>query len=459
MKKGTDDAILQPSGGEGNRLKAAGASDMYTFLIIDDEPVVREGISENIDWESHGFVLVGACRDGREGMHAIEELRPDVVLTDICMPFVDGMELAAFVADRYPETKTILLTGYDEFEYAQEAVRLKVNDFLLKPITAGELRTILDRVRTELDEERRRQTDLDKLRQQLRESLPLLRERFLNRLIQGEVPETEMGRRLSLLELELPGPHFNLLVVDPDSVNSEEDLMSLAIQNLVESMNADGARTVAFRTRREQLAVVLSTRDRSSAVIQALECAELVSERIRRAFDTTVSIGIGSPVTSLSAIGASYRDARTALGQRLVLGPNQIVTVDQVTDSSEGLGPLEEEQARRAVVRALKSGTAEETEEAVSAFVSLYRDSERPIQECHIGMQRLLAELLSAFDSLGITHSQIPEIEDDPFGLLGDLKTLEDMERWFFDLQSSARSVLATRQSRQSVAKAVEAED
>ncbi len=112
---------------------------MYRFLIIDDEPVVREGIAEIIDWKAHGFELVGTCRDGREGLRAVEELQPDVVLTDICMPFVDGLELASFIADQYPGTKTILLTGYDEFEYAQEAVKLKVHDYLLKPITAGEL--------------------------------------------------------------------------------------------------------------------------------------------------------------------------------------------------------------------------------------------------------------------------------------------------------------------------------
>ena len=89
---------------------------MYKFLIIDDEPVVREGIAGNIDWEAHGFRLVGTCRDGREGLQAVEELRPDVVLTDICMPFVDGLELAASIAEQYPATKTILLTGHDEFE-------------------------------------------------------------------------------------------------------------------------------------------------------------------------------------------------------------------------------------------------------------------------------------------------------------------------------------------------------
>ncbi len=432
---------------------------MYTFLIIDDEPVVREGISENIKWESHGFQLVGACRDGREGMQAIEELQPDVVLTDICMPFVDGLELAAFISERYPETKTILLTGYDEFEYAQEAVKLKVSDFLLKPITADELRTVLDRVRTELDAERRHQDDLDKLRQQLRESLPLLRERFLNRLIRGELQESDIPRRLSLLELDLPGPCYNLLVIDPDKGDVEDDLISLALQNIVDAVICEREGAAVFRAQRELIVVVLSAANDNVAILQSLECAEEISERVRHALEMTVSIGIGSPVAELSGAEDSFRDAKTALGRRLVLGPNQILTVEQVRSAPGPTDPSAEVPARSRVIRALKGGTASQTEEALQELIGLYRTSNRTIEECRLGMQRLLAEMLSAFESLGIQQSQIPELAGDPFGSLGGLKTLEDFEAWFLDLHSSARASLTKLQNQQSVAKALQAED
>ena len=432
---------------------------MYTFLIIDDEPVVRDGVSKSIDWESHGYTLVGACRDGREGLKAVEELRPDVVLTDICMPFVDGLELTAFISDRYPDTKTILLTGYDEFEYAQEAVKLKVSDFLLKPITADELRVVLDRVREELDIERRKQDDLDRLRQQLRESLPLLRERFLNRLIRGELQETDISRRLSLLELDLPGPYYNLLVIDPDKGDVEDDLLSLALQNVVDAVLCEWAGAAVFRAKRELIVVLISATDHTAAVLQSLECAEEISDRIKLSFDMTVSIGIGSPVPVLSRAEDSFRDAKTALGQRLVLGPNQILTVEQVRGTCGAQLPVTDEPARSHVIRVLKGGTATQTEKALRELVALYRTSDRSIDECRLGMQRLLAEILSAFESLGIQQSQIPEVARDPFGSLGGMKTLEDIETWFSELHRSARSVLTKLQNQQSVAKAIEAED
>ncbi|HUX11769.1 MAG TPA: response regulator [Spirochaetia bacterium] len=432
---------------------------MYTFLIIDDEPIVREGISENIDWLAHGFRLVGACRDGREGIRAIEDLRPDVVLTDICMPFVDGLELAGFIADRYPETKTILLTGFDEFEYAQEAVRLKVNDLLLKPITADELRTKLDRLRAELDEERRRQRDLARLREQNQESLPLLRERFLKRLVLGELDEAEAARRCATLEIDLPGPFFNLLIIDPDRVDPDDDMRSLAIQNVVDGVMRNRAGAMSFSTEREHVVVLLSAADGRCAVDLALETAEELSERVRRTLGTTVSIGVGSPVTLIAHIDESYRGARAALGQRLVLGPHQIVIAEQIPDDVGEQVPHAEQQARGRVIREFRAGTAVQTESAVRDFVALYRSTGRSVEACYVGMLRLLADLLSAFESLGVQYSQIPETADDPFGELAGLKTLEAIEQWFRDLQRKARAVIAERQNRQSVAKALEAED
>lgn len=432
---------------------------MYTFLIIDDEPIVREGISANIDWQSHGFRLVGTCRDGREGLRAVEETHPDVVLTDICMPFVDGLELAAFISERYPATKTIILTGYDEFEYAQEAVKLKVSDFLLKPITPDEIRALLDRVRAELDQERRKQQDVDKLRQQLRENLPLLREGFFNRLIEGEVKEPESSHRLSLLELNLPGPAFNVLAIDADWRESEDDLATLAIRNAVDEVSSAKEGMHAFHGQRDYIVVLLSAPNEQSAISLALEFAEELSDRVRQTLDLTVSIGIGSPVRSLDLVDECYRDARTALEQRLVLGPNQIITAEQARGSVKEAAPHAEEIARANVVRMLKSGTDRQTEAAVHELVTMHKGRRRTIEECHVSTQRLLADLLNAFERLGIRYHELPELADDPFGRLRELKSLSAIEHWFYELQKSARAVLARRQQQHSVAKAIEAEE
>jgi two-component system response regulator YesN len=176
---------------------------MNKIMIADDEANVREGIRDNLNWGELGFEVVGDFENGREVIEAASHLQPDVVLPDINMPFVDGLEVSRYLFNHFPHTKIIILTGYDEFDYAQQALKLKVHDYILKPNTADELRQILTRLKTELDEEAQRTEDLSKLKMRLRESLPLVRERFLNQLTSGSMREGELEDKLAYLNLHV----------------------------------------------------------------------------------------------------------------------------------------------------------------------------------------------------------------------------------------------------------------
>jgi two-component system response regulator YesN len=432
---------------------------MYRFLIIDDEPVVREGISENIDWAAHGFELVGACRDGREGLAAVERERPDVVLTDICMPFVDGLELAATISEQYPGTRTLLLTGYDEFEYAQEAVKLKVWDFLLKPITAEELRWLLDTLKAEIDAERSRRAELARLTEQLEESLPVLRERFLNRLVRESVDPDELPERLSLLDLDLPGPVWIVMVCDPDGGEATGGLAAIALQQVIDTAMGDCPGSVSFSSAGEQGVMILSASDETEATSDAIRCAEHVSASVARELGQTVSIGIGDPATGLPGIGRSYREARMALAQRLVRGPDQIITVQQVRGAGDGVAGSPDRGARDRFSRALKTGERNEAHTALSELFSYFRTRSDAPAAGYVAVQRLLADSLNALESLGIGYEELHGPGSNPFEELSRLKTLEDMERWFRELEEATCRLLEGRREQNSRRKAVAAEE
>jgi len=125
---------------------------MYKFLVVDDEEIVRRGFRKKIAWAEAGFEFLEPCRNGREAIRRIEKEHPDVVMTDICMPLIDGLEVAAYVADRFPEIIVIVLSGYDEFEYARSALRSRVAEYLLKPITSRELSALVTKLKQRLDE-------------------------------------------------------------------------------------------------------------------------------------------------------------------------------------------------------------------------------------------------------------------------------------------------------------------
>ena len=134
---------------------------MYKFLFVDDEEIVRRGFREKIAWAEAGFEFLEPCKNGREAIQRIAREHPDVVMTDICMPLVDGLEVAAYIADRFPKSMVIVLSGYDEFEYARSALRSRVVEYLLKPITSRELSALVAKLKTRLDETASHRSELE----------------------------------------------------------------------------------------------------------------------------------------------------------------------------------------------------------------------------------------------------------------------------------------------------------
>ena len=108
----------------------------YKAFFVEDEIVTREGIRDNVNWHSHGFEFCGEAPDGEMALPLLQATQPDVLITDIRMPFMDGLELCRIVREQMPWVKIIILSGHDEFEYAQEAIKLGVTEYLLKPVTA-----------------------------------------------------------------------------------------------------------------------------------------------------------------------------------------------------------------------------------------------------------------------------------------------------------------------------------
>lgn len=152
---------------------------LYSFVIVDDEPEIREGIRDTIPWEKLGYSFKGAFANGKDALEYVENYPPDVLVTDINMPFMDGLVLSELVLQRSPKTKVLIISGYDDFEYARKALQLQVQDYIVKPITPGEFKETLHKLKDVLDKERAEEQDLERLKKQLAENLPLIKERFL----------------------------------------------------------------------------------------------------------------------------------------------------------------------------------------------------------------------------------------------------------------------------------------
>ena len=181
---------------------------MLKVFLVEDEFVIREGIKNNIDWKAHGYEFCGEAGDGELAYPMIQKLRPDIVITDIRMPFMDGLELSRLIRKELPDTEIIILSGYQEFEYAKEAIKLGVAQYLSKPINGGELLAELDELSAKIEEKR---------------IAIQIRERYLQ-----EMEENNLRERKKLLGIK--GGHIILL----NSVDSEyyEDTKEQAVMAL-----------------------------------------------------------------------------------------------------------------------------------------------------------------------------------------------------------------------------------
>ena len=146
---------------------------MMKVFLVDDEIAIRENLRNSFPWEEKGYQLVGEAPDGEMALPMLRDLNADILLTDIRMPFMDGIRLCEEVQRTMPWVERIILSGYDDFTYAQKAISLGVKEYLLKPVTARELEAALDRVRRQIEEKRRDRENLSALRARiLRELVP-----------------------------------------------------------------------------------------------------------------------------------------------------------------------------------------------------------------------------------------------------------------------------------------------
>ena len=129
---------------------------MISLFLVEDERIARESIRDNVPWQEHDILFLGDAPDGEVALPQLLEKRPDILLTDIKMPFMDGLELARIVRKELPDTRIIILSGHNEFEYARKAITLGVNDYLLKPVSSRDILEAVDRSKAQILECRAR---------------------------------------------------------------------------------------------------------------------------------------------------------------------------------------------------------------------------------------------------------------------------------------------------------------
>lgn len=175
--------------------------EYYKILLVDDELEIRDGMIQKLDWHKLGYDVAAAAENGVEALEKAEQVQPDVIMTDIRMPFMDGLEFIGKVIELRPAVKIIVFSGFDDFEYAQKAIKLGVEEYILKPVSARQLEQSLVRLKSKMDEELEQKRNIDLLRRSYEDSFPILKEQFFVSVIEGRMLPRQIEQWLNQYKL------------------------------------------------------------------------------------------------------------------------------------------------------------------------------------------------------------------------------------------------------------------
>ncbi len=337
---------------------------MYKVLLVDDEILIREAIGAKIEWENLGFELAGDCENGKDAIEFLKKNTVDVVLTDICMPYIDGMGLSKYIYENLPQTTTIIFSGYSDFDYAKQAIQYKVAEYILKPVTAKELSEVLIRIRGKLDSERKQEQKLDELTKVFHsytKNEALIVSRTLSRLVQGTQEVETSLRELNELGISVKGASYRVVAVDidlysdlydvDDELKKESALMSFVVENISNEIVSNHNAGLAYRDSDNRVCILFITNKPKEFVREAGIICQEIKDTVYQAMKLSVSMGIGKYVDNLGELSKSYDSATEILKYRYTKGTGVIFDCEEPIKAGN---PMELEPDFKDMVSALK---------------------------------------------------------------------------------------------------------
>jgi Response regulator containing CheY-like receiver domain and AraC-type DNA-binding domain len=289
---------------------------MFKAVIVDDEPNIREGLRKIIDWGKHGFIIIGQASDGIEALEIYDQEKYDLVISDIKMPRMDGLELSRELKSRNPEIKVLIVSGYDDFSYAKEAIKYGVNSYLLKPVDSEELCNVLTLIQESL---------VDKMQNKRREmeQSNALKEYFLFKFVRGELLKDFSSKAIEY-DIDLYCESFCFVIIEIDNYGefllnlSEDDiyLKKFEMRNIIEELIKNRNKVHLFDYSDNQFGLLITGSGKFQSEM-VFELSSDIANCIYKYLNESITIGIGEIVLNSSEIKTSYKKALYALERKM----------------------------------------------------------------------------------------------------------------------------------------------
>lgn len=423
--------------------------DRYTVLLVDDEEEVIQVIMKKINWESLGFSVIGYANNGVKALELVEEFQPDVVMTDIKMPYMDGMELSNHIKAEYPTTKILLFTGFDEFEYAKEAIHLEVEEYILKPVNSMELINVFTQLKIKLDQEISDKRNVEILQKYYMESLPLLQANFYSTLMEGRIREEEIPGYLSNYQLSFPGPFFCCLVIHTSSSQVPQDmnplLLSASVEKHAKERLGDKWQAKCFSYLGNT--ILIAQLNNENDVSELTDECDRFCRYAYRILGAVITVGIGHVCSHILELSQSYSSAREAVSYRVIYGASRAFNIKEIDPQKTGQSGLTSDTELSNLFKMIRLSTAEDVAEAAGKYLTHISVTEKSLQQHHIDVMELVGALYRFSANNDIS---MEDFSGDMRKLYSSLLDLEPdaLRKWLIDTSLSFREKLINARSR-----------
>ena len=423
--------------------------DTYTVLLVDDEEEVIRVIMKKINWEGLGFSVIGYANNGVKALEMVEEFQPDVVMTDIKMPYMDGLELSNRIKEGFPATKILLFTGFDEFEYAKEAVHLEVEEYILKPVNSVELTNVFTQLKIKLDQEISEKRSVEVMQQYYMDSLPLLQANFYSTLIEGRIREEELEKYLTDYQITFTGPYYCCLVIHTSATQVPKDmnplLLATSVQKQAEERLQEKWRAKSFTYLGN--GVMLAQLKGENEVPELTDECDRFCRYARRIIEAVVTVGIGQVCDNILELAQSYNSAREAVSYRGIYGTSRAINIKEIAPREMGETGFVNDGDMSGLFKKIRMGSRKEIVEAVNEYMERMALSAKTLPQHHIAVMELITALYRFAVNNDISAKEFTGDMQDLYSSLPNMDP-DTLKKWLTDLSLSFHDKLTSARSR-----------
>lgn len=431
---------------------------MYKLLVVDDEERVRRGLQVSVDWDELDIEIIGEAEDGKEALAIVKKEKPDIIITDIYMPEMDGLQLMKKALEIIPNTKIIILSGYEEFKIARTAIRNKAFDYLLKPVKVEDMVRVIEKAKQKIEYELSRLENEKRIKKQLQESLPVLKERYLDYLLTGRISLKKLKKKYKYLDFNLEDNNFVVMVfVLEGYICHDEDessqIKKIKFKIMLENIINEKFKTEVLEGYPHKFISIINynpVEEKEDIVEELHYIGKRIQNIIDENTDKTISLGIGRLYKEAKYISDSYQEALEALEYRLFRGKNQIIYIEDVDVTRAHLirsYPFDDESE---IVMALKIGDIENIEQYIKRFFEHYKEKKcfspsqlkRACLQLIYNILRKLVEWNIDFD-FNITNKESLEV------VIDKMNSFEELEQFLIKRVSKIATTINERKINQ----------